>query len=284
VSFSVGSFDRRRIDGAGSPKGKSGASLSPHWHISLRFTLDAFRHGVDPLTIVERLKSIADSLTIATIDDRLPRLADLQPMSCHLGFEIRLQTAATRDAIEVLLDDFRYDCIVRIFPPNRRAADFIALLESLPNEGRLGDILVEIGAISRAALDLAVEQQAASRPALDQDGQTRPIGEILRAEQKVAADVITAALERQAMIRGPLEASKFQREATSNALLQLDAEKYSALQILANEMSRLGMDARTNLLDVAQMQGAIARMSELAGLISAELQNLRSDDTLVTRQ
>ena len=133
------------------------------WHISLRFHPDALRHGIEPLDLLMRLESLADSIQIATVDDGLPPLGELDPQSCLLGFEISLVTGVTRAEIEAVFEDAGEDCTVRLFPPTRRASDLVELLRELPQEGRLGDILVECGAISRQSLDEALDRQTRLR-------------------------------------------------------------------------------------------------------------------------
>jgi two-component system chemotaxis sensor kinase CheA len=225
------STERRRSAG-NLPLVPSPYGLATTWHISLRFTLNAFRHGVEPLAIVNKLHALGQECTVAIVDDRLPRFAEMDPMSCHLGFEINLLTDVPCAEIEAVFDAVREDCIVRIFPPNRRSSDLINLLNSLPEEGRLGDILVECGAISRDSLDEAIAQHKALKDGGDLPQQPMAIGEMLVEQQLVSPDTVDAALLRQSMARLPLpsgEAAGRDQELLLNQLLDRTAELCAGL-------------------------------------------------------
>ncbi|MDY7578086.1 chemotaxis protein CheA [Herbaspirillum sp. RTI4] len=179
---------------AGADLKNSGAESV--WHLSLRFHGDTFRNGFDPLTVIEYLKTIGEIKTIATVDEVVPEWSVFDPETCSLGFEIRLKTDAGKSDIEAAFEFVGDDCEVHIIAPTRRAADFIQLIHDLPHEQRLGDILVACGAVTREDINEALAQQEES-----EDGTPRlasqAVGQILVANDKVASEVVDAAVERQ---------------------------------------------------------------------------------------
>jgi len=229
----AGHFTERRRSDSQSALVPSAHTHSTTWHVSLRFTLNAFRHGVEPLSILKKLCALGQQSTVAVVDDRLPRFAEMDPLSCHLGFEINLLTEVPRVDIEAVFDAVRDDCIVRIFPPNRRSSDLITLLQALPDEGRLGDILVECGAISRDSLDEAIAQHKELKEAGAAPKRAMPIGEILVEQHLVSSENVDAALLRQSMARSLVPASEDGRrdqEAFLYGLLDRTAELCAGLK------------------------------------------------------
>jgi two-component system chemotaxis sensor kinase CheA len=180
-----------------APAEDAGHGAEAVWHISLRFHEDTFRNGFDPLSIVQYLKTLGQIVGLAVVEECLPDWDSFDPESCSLGFEIRLRTEATKLEIESAFEFIGDDCTARIIPPTRRAADYIALMAQLPDEQRLGDILVGCGALTREALDTALTQQQ-SDPDANNGHPSKALGEILVEQKKVTPEVLDAALDRQA--------------------------------------------------------------------------------------
>ena len=146
------------------------------WHISVRFGPHMLRGGMDPLSFLRYLTSLGEILALETIPDALPAADEMDPEACYLGFEIRLQTRATKADIERVFDFCRDDCELRILPPNSKLTEYLKLIQELPeDEMRLGEMLVRCGALTQHELDdgLSSQQSGAS------DEPTSPIGEIL---------------------------------------------------------------------------------------------------------
>ena len=226
------------------------------WHVSLRFGEEAFRHGFDPLAIIHYLQSIGDIVTIVTIDDGLPEWDRLDPETCHLGFEIRLQTVAGKAEIDAAFEFVRDDCTIRLIAPNRPVSDFIALMQDLPHEKRLGDILVDCGALSRHALDEALrEQQQAEESALHD--LIPAVGDILVTQHKVTPEVVDAALVQQSKSREP--------RADETRFVRVPADKLDDLINLVGELVICGSSASLQAINTgnANLIGTTQQMSGL---------------------
>jgi len=116
-----------------------GVVITDAWHISVRFGPQVLRGGMDPLSFIRYLSSLGEILAIETIPDALPAAAEMDPESCYLGFEIRLQTRASKADIERVFDFCREDCELRILPPNSKLSEYIKLIKELPEDDmRLG--------------------------------------------------------------------------------------------------------------------------------------------------
>jgi two-component system chemotaxis sensor kinase CheA len=70
------------------------------WRVSVTFGTDIFRNGMDPLAILAYLGGLGRLTSIACRDTAVPPLEHLDPESCHLGFDLELETDACRAEIE----------------------------------------------------------------------------------------------------------------------------------------------------------------------------------------
>ena len=123
----------------------------------------------------------------------------MDPESCYLGFEIRLQTKASKSDIERVFDFVRDDCDLRILPPHSNVADYLRLITELPEDTmRLGEMLVRCGALTQAEIDQGLQAQTA---ATTPDEQTPPhLGEILVEHKVVHKEIVDAAIAKQAQV------------------------------------------------------------------------------------
>ncbi|QVI71226.1 chemotaxis protein CheA [Pseudomonas syringae] len=88
------------------------------WHISLRFGVDVFRNGMDPLSFLRYLNTLGQMVQVTKVTDSIPAVEAWDPESCHLGFEIDFRSAAGHAAINEVFDFVREDCAVEITPVN----------------------------------------------------------------------------------------------------------------------------------------------------------------------
>ncbi|WP_024695624.1 chemotaxis protein CheA [Pseudomonas syringae] len=92
----------------------SDVQLQVLWHISLRFGVDIFRNGMDPLSFLRYLNTLGQMVQVTTVTDAIPAIDAWDPESCHLGFEIDFRSAAGHAAINEVFDFVREDCAVEI--------------------------------------------------------------------------------------------------------------------------------------------------------------------------
>ncbi|EPN46951.1 chemotaxis protein CheA [Pseudomonas syringae] len=103
-------------DTACAPDAVEGEQAEVLWHISLRFGVDVFRNGMDPLSFLRYLNTLGQMIQVTTVTDGIPAVESWDPESCHLGFEIDFRSAAGHDAINEVFDFVREDCVVLITP------------------------------------------------------------------------------------------------------------------------------------------------------------------------
>jgi len=244
-----------------------GIVVTDSWHISVRFGRDVLRGGMDPLSFIRYLASLGEIVAIETISDAMPAAAEMDPESCYLGFEIRLQTRAAKADIERVFDFVREDCELRILPPNSKLADYLKLIEALPEDDmRLGEILVRCGALTQAELDAGLNAQHGTQPAAPTaaaDGEvavpTPQIGEILVDNKVVHKEVVDAAVGKQARIS--------EKKAVEARLIRVQADKLDQLIDLVGEMVIAGASAnllarRSGQTELVESTSVLSRLVE----------------------
>ncbi len=105
------------------------ASAAGAWHISLRFGGDALRNGLDPLAFIRYLATLGEVSAIHTLSEAVPALDALDPEHCHLGFEIRFDSAASQAEIEQVFEFCADDCDIAVLPPDAPLERRLALLQ-----------------------------------------------------------------------------------------------------------------------------------------------------------
>ncbi|RMS65210.1 CheW-like protein:ATP-binding region [Pseudomonas syringae pv. aceris] len=149
------------------------------WHISLRFGVDVFRNGMDPLSFLRYLNTLGQMVQVTTVTDGIPAVEAWDPESCHLGFEIDFRSAAGHAAINEVFDFVREDCAVEITPVNETPDHLEPTgteLVSQPEHSPLvasGELLGDQRAVPRTpatATATAVERPSSASEQKNKDG------------------------------------------------------------------------------------------------------------------
>ncbi|MCB9496431.1 MAG: chemotaxis protein CheA [Fibrobacteria bacterium] len=233
-------------------EGRAGPEVDNQaWHISLRPSPDLLRHGVDPLALISYLSEFGKVLAVEVVDDRLPDLEEMDPTEAYLGFEIRFSTEADRSRIVDAFSFVSKGSRLRILPPRARIDAYLELMDSAPHSSkRLGEILVEVGALTEQELEkaLAMQKAAPSPPP--------PLGKILVGEQIVPPEVVAAALDHQK--RPPHSPGGLR-----STLVKVDSAKLDSLIDLVGEL--VISSAAAHL--AARSEGAKASLEALAQMV-----------------
>lgn len=170
-------------------------SATSLWHISLRFGPDVLRNGMDPTSFLCYLGTMGTLCAIETIHHALPDWEHFDPESCYLGYELDLDTQADKNALSDVFEFVRDDCRITIIPPHSKLAEYIDLINALPEDNEmLGQLLVKTGALTASELVLGLQAQH-EQPQTD----VGKLGEILIAQGAVSEVVVDAALKKQSL-------------------------------------------------------------------------------------
>jgi two-component system chemotaxis sensor kinase CheA len=235
------------------------------WHISLRFGHDVLRHGQEPLAFLRYLLSLGEIAHITTLFDAMPAAAEMDPESCYLGFEISFRSHADKAAIEKVFQFVRDDCELYILPPHSRLADYIELIDQLPEEPlRIGEILVQSGALTQEELEAALRRQQSAKEEAVEAGKPAPspIGSILVEQHSIQPELVEAAAVKQKQV--------VEKKAAEARLIRVQADKLDQLIDLVGELVIAGAGA--NLL--AQKSGQPA-LAEATSVVSRLVESIR---------
>ncbi|KPX57752.1 Chemotaxis sensor histidine kinase CheA [Pseudomonas amygdali pv. hibisci] len=147
------------------------------WHISLRFGVDVFRNGMDPLSFLRYLNTLGQMVQVTTVTDSIPALEAWDPESCHLGFEIDFRSSAGHAAINEVFDFVREDCAVEITLMSETAnhvdptgTDLVSQTGQSPAVAS-GELLGDQRAVPRApAAATALERPSSASEQKNKDG------------------------------------------------------------------------------------------------------------------
>jgi two-component system chemotaxis sensor kinase CheA len=232
------------------------------WHVSVQFGPDTYRNGMDPLAIVNYVAGLGSVSRMNCDFAAVPAIEALDPESCHLTLAFELLSAARREEIEAAFSFVRDDCVFHLMEPDTAPADIVALIESMPDFPRLGDILISVGAISREQLTRALQIQNASEAP---GGQPVRLGEILQTTSAVSPRVVEAALQKQ----------QKQREgaapADDNRFIRVQADRLDAVINLLGELVIAGAGAA--LLARQSRQGTLIEANAQISRLIEEIRN-----------
>jgi len=152
------------------------------WHISLRFSKDVFRNGMDPLSFLRFLNTLGEIVAVHTLTDNLPTVEAWDAESCYLGFEIDFHSSASHAAINEVFDFVREDCQIEIVQTGtHQAADLLPdsgteLVYQASNNIEQGTAMVAVGELlddqrsqPRVPAPLSNEKQSANEKQLSTD-------------------------------------------------------------------------------------------------------------------
>jgi len=205
-----------------------GEMETDNWHISLRFGPDVLRKGMDPSSFIRYLLELGQIVHLTTLPDAMPDADEMDAESCYLGFEISYQSDADKARIESVFDFVRDDCLIHIWPPHSKLADFISSIETLPEDTmRLGEILIKSGALTQKELDIALNAQADQEQEEGSSAQPK-IGDVLVNQGAVTAELVDAAAAKQGKVA--------EKKTLESQLIRVQAAKLDQLIDLVGEM------------------------------------------------
>jgi len=239
--------------------------MADSWLISLSFKADAFRMGVDPLSFFRYLKTLGDIQRVLVITTDIPSTDDFDPESCYLNCKLAFKSDADKQTIEDVFEFAADDCDINILPPNSKVETYLSLLDdsSESHIQRLGDILVEVGALTKNDITKALNTQESTE--IDSIQGKKPLGEILVEQQVVQPAVVDKALEKQQQVK--------QKVVAEASFIRVDSGKLGQLINLVGELVISGaamnlMVDRHGLTDVEEvaesMNGLVSNIRDIA--------------------
>lgn len=232
------------------------------WTISARFGADTFRNGMDPLSIARYLAGMGTVVSMKCLSDAVPPLVNINPESCYLSFVMALESAASREDIEGAFSFVMDDCELDVQAPETPGQKLVRAIESIPETPRLGDMLVQVGAVSpdKLAQVLSTQEHTPGMPSVPK----AKIGDLLETQAGVPAEAVQAALGKQQKIRETAT-------STEDRYIRVQADRLDAVINLLGELVIAGAGATMLARETRQIKLLEATLS-MNGLIE-EIRN-----------
>ncbi|OYT94331.1 MAG: chemotaxis protein CheA, partial [Pseudomonas sp. PGPPP3] len=163
---------------------------------------------------------------------------------------MELETSASRNEIEEAFSFVIDDCEVDVVEPESPGQKLARAIEALPETPRLGDMLVQVGAVSQDKLNEVLQTQAHA-PGLPAAPKSK-IGDLLEAQAGVPHEAVAAALGKQQKMR--------EGTPTEDRYIRVQADRLDAVINLLGELVIAGAGATL-----------LAREARNVGLIEANL-------------
>ena len=132
---------------------------------------------LDPSRIIKDLADLGSLLEVIVKTSRLPALAVMDPEICYLGWQMLLETDKSAKDIDDVFDFVRDGSDLTI--TEQSGSKFVS-----EEPKRVGEILVDEGALTQEQLDASLDKQ-------------KRIGEILVEDKVVAPQEVAQALQKQ---------------------------------------------------------------------------------------
>jgi len=106
------------------------------WRVAVRFGADAFRHGIDPLNLLNYVRGLGAVSDMVCDAETVPEFDAFDPESCYLSFSFGLDTLATRDEIERAFQFALDDCELSIAQAGIARPELAETVEVMPKSHR----------------------------------------------------------------------------------------------------------------------------------------------------
>lgn len=116
------------------PERKGSETLNSFWHISLRSpgSFSASDHIYSFIAYLRKFGTIKNLAVVSRSSD----IAVLDPEECRIGFEIDINSKASKEDIAGSFEFMGDDCVIRILPPHSSIAEYVSILRDLPETAR----------------------------------------------------------------------------------------------------------------------------------------------------
>ncbi|MCK4728977.1 MAG: Hpt domain-containing protein, partial [Desulfobacterales bacterium] len=168
------------------------------YKIDLKFRKDLFHSGQDPILILLDLSELGEFVRVVPDLSELPDFENFSMYDLHISWQIIIKTERSYEAIEDVFIFVKDDNDIRIedITDRYRGGVDIELAEK-----KLGEVLLENGAITEEVLDDALNKQKKLGEILVEDGKIKPED----VEKAVATQEESRAVYRKTTIRVDVE-------------------------------------------------------------------------------
>jgi len=222
-----------------------------HWHLSLRFADHVLTDGMDPLSFINYLAQLGRIVYVETLTNGLPSFDEADPEKFYLGFEVALESEASKAEIESVFEFLADDSRIIIIPPHSKIEEYLALLDAMPKgDGRLGEILVACGTLTERELAEALSAQ-------ELRSDKARLGQVLIDQGVVPPEVVEAAAEKQK--------KNEDKRSSESKTVKVPSDRLDALIDRVGELVIAGAGTHTqvNKIDQPHLQESVSVLVSL---------------------
>lgn len=234
------------------------------WHISLRFERDLLRNGMDPLSLLRYLRTQGEIVQVITHTGAVPNTSELDPETCHLGFEVAFRSDSDKESIESVFDFVREDSLVRILPPHATIDNYKTLFQELPEDNAiLAQAFLQCGTLTPEELQSVLSELSANKDHQEEISANSKGGDTQETQSK---EIAISKPERG-----------MDSKTNDNSLIRIDARKLDRLINLIGELiiSGAGINLLAKREGIPQLVEATGDLSRLVEEVRDSALNLR---------
>lgn len=224
---------------------------NPCWHLSLRFSPDVLKDGLDPLSFLRYLTTLGDMVYCQIIDSDIPGIEMMDPETCYLGFEIGLATESTRENIESVFEFVREGSQIVLLAPHCGLSAYRQVLAGFSDPAAIAGVWLASGALTVHEWRQLEQAVAAAGPS--------------RAHEAVAAMGVGPHAAATARIK-PVDEKKAQEQK----FIKIEVSKLDQLIDLVGELVIAGAGA-----SLIAKHRKDAKLEESTQLISGLVEQIR---------
>jgi len=234
---------RQAIDAASATPVAAAPAVRNGWRVSFRIPPEAMANGTNPLTLLDELRDLGASRVVARTD-AIPALDELNPVECHIGWDVELHGDISRDDIDDVFLFVMDDMELTVEPLGSEAAPAEALPAVAPAAGQPRPAAVPVAAPAPDAAG------ASGRAA------PKPVGESVRVPAERLDELMDLVGELV------IVQSRLSQLANGNVA---SAASEMALRSISEEIERLASELRDTMMvlrmvPVASLFGRFRRL------------------------
>ena len=217
---------------------EAGASeAAPHWDVSVRFGVDTFRNGMDPLAIFSYLQGLGQIEGMHADTQAVPLLEQLDPESCHLACTFALHGQPDREAVEGAFSFVKEESDVRIEAGGTVGEAALEASPDVASDEALGEASEVVD-----AMPVAKAAEPASGGGEPRKGKAREGGPEDGRFIRVQADRLDAVINLLGeLVVASAGASLLARETRQNTLVEANAQMERLIEEIRNGTLQLRM-------------------------------------------
>lgn len=162
-------------------------TIKKRWHISVEFDKSFFTSGMDIINILKYFHDIGDVVSTISITNTVPLLSQIKPEETYIGFEIDIDTDATKMEIVDVFEFVEDDVKLFIFQHDDDK-EFKNFLDKSKNAKHIEEVLLERKIVSKETFDKIMGREKKVEVKNDSKGITSDAKKVMEKSYSLRVD------------------------------------------------------------------------------------------------